>query len=415
MPEVVIYNTIDSIIKVIRDEIDLGEQKENTILYNLLGKDQYGKDYKMNNVNFYKNAVSIFSKKHNLNISFGYNPEVSKGISLHILLPSDSSREAEIGAGLGYQSEETEEGTRNSLNQGFDGVYQIMITSDNSTEVLLIYHILKALLIMYYQHLDAMGLRNLKISGNDIVMREEFTPPMTFHKVINLSFFYDFTVDKKFVDGILKRIYFKLKAVEEFDKSETPISPEIEKRIPESIVNEILDEINGEVIEGSFRMKSSTAIDSKASIREAVLEKGVEIPETEPFSNYHLYIYNIQTGISPEELEEIMENLEVKIIELIPFNAIAPTPTIPIGDSKVYEFSSSGDCTWITGGTVSVELGDKVIATFVEEGSWIYTYVNVLKRKVDDIELGNIDNILDILNGDLEGDIQEIIDNMAGV
>jgi len=30
-------------------------------------------------------------------------------------------------------------------------------------------------------------------------------------------------------------------------------------------------------------------------------------------------------------------------------------------------------------------------------------------------EMGSIDTILDILNGDLEGDIQEIIDNMAGV
>ena len=30
-------------------------------------------------------------------------------------------------------------------------------------------------------------------------------------------------------------------------------------------------------------------------------------------------------------------------------------------------------------------------------------------------QLGDIDNILDILNGDLEGDIQEIIDNMVGV
>lgn len=30
-------------------------------------------------------------------------------------------------------------------------------------------------------------------------------------------------------------------------------------------------------------------------------------------------------------------------------------------------------------------------------------------------QIGDIDNILDILNGDLEGDIQAIIDNMAGV
>ena len=30
-------------------------------------------------------------------------------------------------------------------------------------------------------------------------------------------------------------------------------------------------------------------------------------------------------------------------------------------------------------------------------------------------QIGDIDNILDILNGDLEGDIQEIIDNMVGV
>jgi hypothetical protein len=170
----------------------------------------------MNNYNFFIQAKNIFLNEQNLNISFGYNPEVGKMIALHILLPNETAKESEIGAGEGYQETEKDNGDiMINYNQGLDATYQIMITSDNSSEVLLIYNILKSLFLVFSPHLELMGLRNLKISGNDIVMRDEYTTAMLFHKVLNLSFFYELTVETNLVKKIANHIFITGTPIEE--------------------------------------------------------------------------------------------------------------------------------------------------------------------------------------------------------
>jgi hypothetical protein len=84
-----------------------------------------------------------------------------------------------------------------------------------------------------------------------------------------------------------------------------------------------------------------------------------------------------------------------KAIEPIAHNATAPTPVIPTGTTKTYEFSSGGVCAWITGGAVTVEKGDTVAATFTEPSTWVYTYSDVLKRKADATLIGTILSALD--------------------
>lgn len=99
----------------------------------------------------------------------------------------------------------------------------------------------------------------------------------------------------------------------------------------------------------------------------------------------------------------------------IAYDAVAPTPDIPIGATKTYEFSTGGECAWITGGAVTVEKGDTVAATFTEPSTWVYTYSDVLKRKADATLIGDIDAVLGILTGDISGDIDLAIQEMQGV
>jgi hypothetical protein len=86
-----------------------------------------------------------------------------------------------------------------------------------------------------------------------------------------------------------------------------------------------------------------------------------------------------------------------KSVEMIAHNATAPSPVIPTGTTKTYEFSSGGLCSWITGGAVSVEKGDTVTATETEPGTWEYTYNDVLKRKADLSLIGDIETALDVI------------------
>lgn len=90
-----------------------------------------------------------------------------------------------------------------------------------------------------------------------------------------------------------------------------------------------------------------------------------------------------------EALADVDKANYAKSVEMIAHDATAPSPVIPTGTTKTYEFSSGGECAWITSGAVAVEVGDKVSAAFTEPSTWVYTYHNVLKRKASGEDLDN--------------------------
>ena len=96
-------------------------------------------------------------------------------------------------------------------------------------------------------------------------------------------------------------------------------------------------------------------------------------------------------------LDDVDKANYAKSVEMIAHDATAPSPVIPTGTTKTYEFSSGGVCAWITGGAVTVEVGDMVSAAFTEPSTWVYTYHNVLKRKADLSLVGDIEAVLDII------------------
>lgn len=225
-PEIVIYNTLNSIVKLLRDDFKKKHKDEDTLLYKILGVDEEGKEIKMNLYSYFKQAKKMILMPQNLSVNFGYNQEVAKLISMHILLPSETA-EAAIGEDEGYMSEDiTDEdgnkiGEQQMFTQMYDSTYQIMITSTNSSEVNVVYNILKSVLLMLVPHLELMGLRVPKLSGNDIVMTEEYTPVPIFHKVLNLSFKYEHTVPQLIQQEVAKNFYFQMRLVDYFDDTAT--------------------------------------------------------------------------------------------------------------------------------------------------------------------------------------------------
>lgn len=196
MPEIIIYKTLEAIVNYIRKDIQNGD---NNILYKLLGKDSDGNDVRMNRYNYYQQAKNIFMNEHNMSINFGYNFEVAKIVALHIILPSEQAGNSAIGQDEGYMEGDV-------FTQDFSSNYQVMITSNNSSECMLAYHILKAMLISLIPHLELSGLRLNKFSGNDIMFRDELMPNGLFHKVLNLSFNYELIVPQLTVNEIVKGV-----------------------------------------------------------------------------------------------------------------------------------------------------------------------------------------------------------------
>ena len=219
LPEFVIHKTLVAIVEMLR--ADLAEHAADdtqSLLYKILGTDEQGQPLQLNLYNVFKQAKKIIQTKNNLSVNFGYNQEVAQIISLHILLPSEQGKMA-IGADEGYLSDDiVEDGEKvrvqNYYTQMYDATYQIMITSNNSAEVNVIYNILKSMLLMLVPQLELMGLRLPTLSGNDVVMQDDLVPVPLFHKVINLSFTYEHNVPQMVQQLVAKNFYYQWRMIE---------------------------------------------------------------------------------------------------------------------------------------------------------------------------------------------------------
>lgn len=220
LPELVIHRTLVTIVKMLRDDLEENKGDETqSLLYKILGVDEQGQALKLNLYDVFKQAKKIVQTKQNLSVNFGYNQEVANIISMHILLPSEQGSMT-IGADEGYLEDDILDDNGNKIGvqqyytQTYESTYQIMITSNNSAEVDVVYNILKSMLLMLVPHLELMGLRLPTLSGNDIVMQDDLVPVPIFHKVLNLSFKYEHNVPKLTQERIAKRFYVTMRMID---------------------------------------------------------------------------------------------------------------------------------------------------------------------------------------------------------
>lgn len=207
-PEIVIYDTLENIVKFIRKDLaNHSDNDEESWLYKLLGLDEDGAKIQMNRYNYFKQTKKIFTNEANLTVSFGYNPEVAKMLSLHIILPSEQPTNGSLGEDEGYQTEITENGVQEKLVQMFASTYQVMISGTNNSEINMVYNVLKSVLVMLVPHLSLKGLLNPTFSGNDIVFSDETLPSGIFHKVINISFQYELIVPQYLLKDLVTSVF----------------------------------------------------------------------------------------------------------------------------------------------------------------------------------------------------------------
>lgn len=219
VPEAIIYNTLETIKKILKNDIsDNTGSPEKSILYRLLGVDAYGKEIKINKYIYFEQANNIFGRAQDLNVYMGYNMKPADGISLHIILPSEGYYASSLGSDFDDQTDEETETNqagevenyqRGSMSQLFESNYQIMITSDNSSEIGVVYNVLKSMLVILIPHLEILGLKIPKISGNDIIMQQDRVPVPLFHKVLNLNFVYELKVPELISNKIIKDFVFE--------------------------------------------------------------------------------------------------------------------------------------------------------------------------------------------------------------
>ena len=213
MPEVVLYDLLNNIIKLLRADLTQhsGANESNSLLYRIMGLNEQGNPMRLSYYNFFKQARKILMTKDNLKVYYGYNLSTTTGVDICILLPSEQGKTA-VGADEGYlQTDEGEQGAETVQNynvQTFESNYQLMITSNNALEVLTVYTLLKSALLMLIDQLELYGFRNPRFSGQDIVMQEDLIPVPLFHKVLNIEFTYEHVVPQAIQAELVKGLTF---------------------------------------------------------------------------------------------------------------------------------------------------------------------------------------------------------------
>ena len=221
MPEVVIYNTVNSILQIVRDDYN-SRPLQDTILHQYFGVTECGESLEWETFNYFEQAKELFIDKNRIQINLGYNMEVSDMACIHIMLPNESGKPLGIGGDenyIGYAEQQSNDNEVQAIfTKMFDATYNLIITSENTLEVLLIYNFLKAAFVTLYTHIELSGLRLPRIGGQDIQLQSDLVPPHIFHRGLGLSFTYEMHVPDIVRNRLIKE--FKVTGIKLSNKNE---------------------------------------------------------------------------------------------------------------------------------------------------------------------------------------------------
>jgi len=215
IPELILYNTIDNVLNLIRDDFQNKSNEKDTILYKIFNGTREGV------FDFYKQSKVIFLQKNDsprkLEVCMFFNSERAAVPTIHINLPQESSGEDGIGIDEGFASPHYSfEGNTKytpTYTRRFDSMYHAIVTSDNTMEVILIYHFLRYIMISIFDHISLSGLENPKLSGQDLNIYSEIIPENVFIRGLGISFSYDVKALSLFDKDMVKNLIFCQKEV----------------------------------------------------------------------------------------------------------------------------------------------------------------------------------------------------------
>lgn len=193
IPEIKILEIIETAIKTVQIDFQENTDEKQSMLYFILGENTQGK------YNFFEQAKDIFFRDNGhprqIETRMMFDAQRAHLPTIHITMPSENAANDGIGVDEGYQESEINNGKiTKTYTRGFETQYNAIITSDNSLEVLCIYHVLKSLLIGIFDTIEFNGIRNMKLSGQDLRIDSDSVPAHIFTRGIGINCFYEQTV-----------------------------------------------------------------------------------------------------------------------------------------------------------------------------------------------------------------------------
>jgi len=201
VPELIIYDNLIKLFNFV--SLDFAAHpgaEDKTILWHIFQKDVNDMDLTFNKTDYYQQAKNILILRNNdsprkIEVGMGFNMERASLPTIHIMMPTETPGVSPIGTNQGYRpgiGGDTAQDVYNVFTVGFSAQYSLIITSDNSLEVLLIYIMLKSGFIGLKTQMELAGFQNVTFGGSDLMFSQEFMPQNVYSRNFNLNFNYDF-------------------------------------------------------------------------------------------------------------------------------------------------------------------------------------------------------------------------------
>lgn len=218
IPEITLQKKITELLE--EAKMDYNEYGNESALF------KFFENLQIDNFNFSQEAVDIFTARDGTNqklqVYIGFNLQrTDASPAIHILLPSEQTGDLDsLGVqtpnSMGYeflQENSVYADLREGFSRSFSCEYNLMITAQSPNQTILVYHFLRAMLIATQQNLEACGMVNIKFSGQDVTLMEEFMPPHIFSRALRIHFDYVVNSNSFEVQRFFKKICLKTKSV----------------------------------------------------------------------------------------------------------------------------------------------------------------------------------------------------------
>lgn len=207
IPEVQLCNVLVTVVSHVKADYEKN-QTDSTPEQSLLYRYFHGTvDHKKN---YYDEAVDLFTRgvdhPRRIDVRMAFDAKRAPIPTVHITMPSDQSGDNSLGVGETSDTEIVEDQIVVNYERRFNTEYQIVCTSDQHSETLLMYHLIRAALISTFDAFSMAGIENIRLSGQELKINPDLAPSHIFMRSIGVSFSYDVVVPRWWNEKLINDI-----------------------------------------------------------------------------------------------------------------------------------------------------------------------------------------------------------------
>jgi len=195
IPEQRLKQIIDYCLKTVKDNYRDTIDKEDSYLAKIFNPSDTTESYEFD---YFKNAVSLFTRTNDhprhIETHFFLNRARFSLPTIHITLGQNTDGPNGLGFDKNWDNSAYDEETTGA--RSFRTQFQVMLTSDNTFEVLMMYYLLSSCLIGNVHLLELNGLYNASIRGNDILLENGLVPDSIYVRALIIDCMYDMVTPK---------------------------------------------------------------------------------------------------------------------------------------------------------------------------------------------------------------------------